>query len=106
MFRFGTVEVSGNSMLPTFYEGDWLLIRLLSGKKHSLKVGRVYLIEDPKRPGIKLIKRLKQTRMEHGVLWLWVEGDNSASTDSRSWGWISSDKFIAQVLLRYKKSAI
>ena len=34
------------------------------------------------------------------------EIDNSASTDSRSWGWISGDKFIAQVLLRYKKSAI
>jgi signal peptidase I len=93
-------------MLPTFNEGDWLLIRLLRGEKHSLKVGKVYLIEDPKRPGIKLIKRLKQTRMEHGVLWLWVEGDNSGSTDSRSWGWIRCDKFIAQVLLRYKKSAI
>lgn len=90
-------------MLPTFNEGDWLLIRMLSGQKHTLKLGRVYLIEDPLRPGIKLIKRLTQTRIEHGVTRFWVEGDNPKSTDSRDWGWIEADRFLAKILLRYKK---
>jgi signal peptidase I len=106
MFRFSTVEVSGNSMQPTFNAGDWLVITLLSGQKHNLKVGKVFLIEDPKRPGVKLIKRLTQTRSEHGLTWYWVEGDNSKSTDSRDWGWLTSDNFLAQVLFRYKKAVI
>jgi hypothetical protein len=55
---------------------------------------------------VKLIKRLTQTRSEHGFTWYWVEGDNSKSTDSRDWGWLTSDNFLAQVLFRYKKAVI
>ncbi|MFY8212214.1 MAG: S26 family signal peptidase [Candidatus Nanopelagicus sp.] len=102
MFRFSTAEVSGNSMSPTYSAGDWLVIRYLSGKEHTLKIGAVYLVEDPIRPGIQLIKRLKQSRKEHGVTRYWVEGDNLNSTDSRKWGWVEQDRFIAKVLFRYK----
>ena len=75
MFAFSTVVVSGNSMSPAYQEGDWLIIRNLSGKKHTLKIGAVYLIQDPNRPGVKLLKRLKESRIEHGVIRYWVEGD-------------------------------
>ena len=103
MFGFSTVEVSGNSMAPTYNAGDWLLVRYLSGKEHTLEVGKVYLVEDPLLPGIRLLKRLMQIRSEHGVMRYWVEGDNSQSTDSRAWGWLEQSNLLARVLLRYKK---
>ena len=103
MIGISRVVVSGNSMSPTYSAGDWLLIRYLSGQEHTLVSGLVYLIEDPTRPGINLLKRLKEVRLENGVTRYWVEGDNLASTDSRQWGWIEKDRFKAKVLLRYKK---
>jgi len=103
MFAFSTVAVSGNSMSPSYREGDWLIVRNLSGKKHTLKIGAVYLVQDPNRPGVKLLKRLKESRVEHGVIRYWVEGDNSLSEDSRSWGWLETDQFLAKVVLKYRK---
>jgi len=105
MFAFSTVVVSGNSMSPAYQEGDWLIIRNLSGKKHTLKIGEVYLIQDPNRPGVKLLKRLKESRIEHGVIRYWVEGDNPLSEDSRSWGWLETEQFIARVVLKYRKGS-
>jgi signal peptidase I len=105
MFAFSTVVVSGNSMSPAYQEGDWLIIRNLSGKKHTLKIGAVYLIQDPNRPGVKLLKRLKESRIEHGVIRYWVEGDNPLSEDSRSWGWLETEQFIARVVLKYRKGS-
>jgi signal peptidase I len=105
MFAFSTVVVSGNSMAPSYHEGDWLIVRNLSGKKHKIKIGAVYLVQDPNRPGVKLLKRLKESRMEHGVIRYWVEGDNPLSEDSRSWGWLETDQFIARVVLKYRKGS-
>ena len=103
MFGFSTVKVSGNSMSPAYNQGDWLLVRGLSGKKHTLKIGSVYLIQDPNRPGVALLKRVKESRMEHGVFRYWVEGDLLESEDSRKWGWLERDKFLKRVMLRYRK---
>ena len=105
MFGFSTVKVSGNSMSPAYNQGDWLLVRGLSGKKHTLKIGSAYLIQDPNRPGVALLKRVKESRMEHGVIRYWVEGDNSSSEDSRKWGWLEGDKFLKRVMLRYRKGS-
>jgi signal peptidase I len=103
MFGFSTVKVSGSSMSPAYNQGDWLLVRALSGKEHTLKIGSVYLIQDPNRPGVALLKRVKESRMEHGVLRYWVEGDLLESEDSRKWGWLERDKFLKRVMLRYRK---
>jgi nickel-type superoxide dismutase maturation protease len=105
MFGLSRVVVEGNSMSPTYNQGDWLMVRRLSGQEHRLKIGKLYLISDPIRPGVKLLKRLTQSRMEHGAIRYWVEGDNPRSTDSRSWGWLDSSQFLGAVLLRYKKGA-
>lgn len=105
MFGFSTVVVSGNSMSPAFNQGDWLVVRSLSGKKHTLKIGEVYLIQDQIRPGVKLLKRLKESRMEHGLVKYWVEGDNPSSEDSRKWGWLERDQFLKRVMFRYRKGA-
>lgn len=103
MFGLSRVVVEGNSMSPSYNQGDWLIIRRLSGQEHRLKIGKLYLISDPARPGVKLLKRLTQTRIEHGVIRCWVEGDNPESTDSRSWGWLEARQIVGKVLLRYKR---
>jgi signal peptidase I len=105
MFGFSTVIVSGNSMAPSYNQGDWLIVRNLSGKKHTLKIGVVYLVQDPNRPGVKLLKRLKENRMEHGITRYWVEGDSPLSEDSRNWGWIDEKLFLAKVVLKYRSGS-
>ena len=103
MFGLTRVVVAGNSMSPTINQGDWLIVRKLSGQKHRLKIGKLYLVADPVRPGVALLKRLKDSRMEHGVIRYWVEGDNPASTDSKNWGWLESELILGKVLIRYKR---
>ena len=105
MFGFSTVKVSGSSMSPAYNQGDWLLVRGLSGKKHTLKIGSVYLIQDPNRSGVVLLKRVKESRMEHGVLRYWVEGDNSNSEDSKKWGWLENEQFFGKVILKYRRGS-
>ncbi len=105
MFGFSTVKVSGSSMSPAYNQGDWLLVRGLSGKKHTLKIGSVYLIQDPNRPGVVLLKRVKESRMEHGVNRYWVEGDNSNSEDSKKWGWLEDEQFFGKVILKYRRGS-
>ena len=105
MFGFSTVIVSGNSMAPSYNQGDWLIVRNLSGKKHTLKIGGVYLVQDPNRPGVKLLKRLKENRLENGITRYWVEGDSPLSEDSRNWGWIDEKLFLAKVVLKYRNGS-
>ena len=105
MFGFSTGQDSGSSMSPAYNQGDWLLVRGLSGKKHTLKIGSVYLIQDPNRPGVVLLKRVKESRMEHGVIRYWVEGDNSNSEDSKKWGWLEDEQFFGKVILKYRRGS-
>ena len=108
MLGFSTVKVSGSSMSPTFMPGDWLLIKEIKGKSHPLKVNSVYLINDPERPGIKLLKRVKEIEVDEVVgektqFTYWFEGDHPSSTDSRKWGWLKQDDVLGKVLIRYHK---
>ncbi len=98
---FRTIAVSGNSMSPTYKDGDWLLFRRL-GKVHMNSarrlVGKVVVIERESNPGVLLIKRV--TRVDENGFW--VEGDNKeSSTDSRSWGVIAQNELTGRVLFRY-----
>ena len=108
MLGFSTVKVSGSSMSPTFMPGDWLLVKLLGSNSHPIKINQIYLVNDPERPGIKLLKRVKDIevnqvagdKFEHKY---WVEGDHPASTDSRKWGWLDEKEVISRVVIRYRK---
>ena len=103
MFGLTTVVVAGNSMAPAYNQGDYLLVAKLSGREHKFTVGKVYLVADPIRPGVKLLKRLIKSEINQGVTKYWFEGDNPASTDSRSWGWLDLQQILGKVILRYKK---
>ena len=96
LFRLGTVAVSGDSMLPTFGSGDWLVVRW----KSRFKVGDVVVIEREEWPGVLLIKRFLRMEADR----VWVEGDSQSSKDSRHWGAISADEIVGKVLYRIRKS--
>jgi signal peptidase I len=108
MLGFSTVKVSGSSMSPTFMPGDWLLIKEIRSTAHPLKLLSVYLINDPERPGIKLLKRIKEVEVDEVVgksaqYTYWLEGDHPSSTDSRKWGWLNQDLVIGKVVVRYRR---
>jgi signal peptidase I len=108
MLGFSTVKVSGSSMSPSFMPGDWLLIKQIRNSAHPLKLHSVYLINDPERLGIKLLKRVKEVEVDEVVgkkaqFTYWFEGDHPSSTDSRKWGWLKQDQVVAKVLLRYRR---
>lgn len=91
-------------MLPTYSDGDWLLVRWFASALENTTgdqlLGKIVVIEREERPGIFLIKRLQKS---HGGIY-WVQGDNNESTDSRTWGWIPAHEIVGQVLLRVRKS--
>jgi signal peptidase I len=104
MSKFGTVKVSGSSMLPAYRDGDWLVVSWLQGAAALSAVGdsivgKAVVVEREERPGIFLVKRVQKFNSQQ----YWVEGDGSDSTDSRTWGWISSQEIIGIVLFRYKR---
>lgn len=102
-FHLRTIAVSGNSMSPTYNDGDWLLFKQMEVKANDLHrvVGKVVVIERESYPGIHYIKRV--TRVDDAGIW--VEGDNTnASTDSRRWGALTPTEVVGVVLLRYKRA--
>jgi signal peptidase I len=109
MSRFGTVKVAGASMAPTYKDGAWLFVRWFTNSPEKNfnkgRIGTIYVIEKRERPGIFLIKRLKDIKRQDGVeaKAYWVEGDNEKSTDSRQWGWINEDELVGQVIFALKK---
>jgi signal peptidase I len=124
--RFGVVKVEGPSMEPALTAGDWLFVRWFSQGSGSssvqkpggyrAKIGKIVVIEREVQPGIFYIKRVKkvQSPADEGDMnsrskqpranQYWVEGDNPAGTDSRTWGWISESEIRAKVIGRYRKA--
>lgn len=93
VYAFPLIEVCGESMLPTYKDGDIVLgCRLFTLTRNS-----VYVFRPP--VGEKyVIKRL--TQVSSTTHKLFFEGDNSDhSYDSRMYGYISQDKVVAKCLL-------
>jgi signal peptidase I len=118
-FRYSTVLVEGDSMLPTYSSGDWLLARwgsfslrngsarllgIFSGgfRSGGLSVDDVVTIELPDRPGIFYVKRV--SKIDYDLQVVYLLSDNPEGTDSRQWGWIALDAVKAKVLLRVRSS--
>lgn len=103
---FRAIAVSGNSMTPTYNDGDWLIFRAIRKEDvTSLQdlVRKVVVIERESYPGIHFIKRVIRADST-GV---WVEGDNAdASSDSRQWGALPPQEIVGRVLLRYRRGKV
>jgi len=119
---FKAVELRGDSMSPTYNDGDWLLSRLFPAKARVGKVkarvgnliGKVVLIQRQSDLGTDFlqVKRVTQLTSNSNIapnigneVKFWVEGDNkSASTDSRSWGALDSTQVIGKLIFRYRRA--
>ena len=96
IYMFPLIQVCGDSMLPTFNDGDILIgCRLFSIKKKSVYVFR------PPTGEHYVIKRLTQVSPAGK---LFFEGDNSDySYDSRMYGYVSRDKVVAECIFTIHK---
>ena len=97
--RFERFAVEGESMLPAYRPGDWLLVDTRAFAGRMPRVGEVVVARDPRHATRRLIKRVKSVDI-HGNIWL--EGDNpAASTDSRHFGAV--EQVIGLVRWRYRR---
>ena len=94
-----TVEVSGESMQPTYSHGDWLLIR----RRSQVRTGDVVVL---RRDDVGLlIKRVVAVSDGDAHPELWLEGDNpESSTDSRTWGWVPCQQVLGRVVMRFRRA--
>ncbi len=119
MAKYASVRVEGNSMAPTYNDGDWLMarwadyslahnhlrkllhrLRLLS----TIAVADVVVIEREEQPGIYYVKRIADVREPECELPMaYVLSDNPEGTDSRTWGWLPIHYVKARVEFRVKK---
>lgn len=92
-YVFPLIQVCGESMYPTFKDGDIILgCRLCSIKKEA-----VYVFHPPAGEEY-VIKRL--TQISPTTNKLFFEGDNpDYSYDSRMYGYVSRDKIVARYVL-------
>jgi phage repressor protein C with HTH and peptisase S24 domain len=116
--KYSTVLVEGNSMLPTYSPGDWLMAHwgdyALRDSGKSLKgilgnllgdrvsVGDVVVVERPEYPGIFYIKRISEVREESNQIF--VLSDNAEGSDSREWGWLPALSVKAKILSRVRRA--
>ena len=99
--KFGLIRVNGESMAPALPAGKILLVTFISPKQvkkalPQLKINQIVVITAPNYPEIWQIKRVKRINLEKNEMW--VEGDNSQSTDSRTWGYLDSKNLVGKVV--------
>lgn len=97
---FPTVNVVGDSMHPTFTEGERVRGRRLLFKG-KCKLNKVYIVhlKDVDGEPYYVIKRLKHISSKG----YWFLGDNSkVSYDSRNYGYVDPKKVIAVVMTKRK----
>lgn len=105
-FGLRRVKVAGDSMAPTYRDGDILLVKWFDYVAAELPLTTVVVIEREEMPGVFFIKRIQKS---HSGAY-WVEGDNrdpeieKRVNDSRVWGYIPAADIRAKVLLRLKKN--
>jgi len=101
------VKVAGESMSPTYDNGDVLLVKWFTGIERELPLTSVVVIERDELPGIFFIKRIQKS---HSGAY-WVEGDNrdpdveNRMSDSRKWGYIPAHEIKGRVLFRIKRTS-
>ncbi len=99
--------VHGNSMVPNFENGDYLIVDEVSYQFRRPQQGEVIIFRYPKDPSQFFIKRvagLPGENINNTALAddeYFVLGDNtSASSDSRFWGPVKSNLIIGRAILR------
>ncbi len=90
------MRVEGDSMLPSLRSGD----RVLIDPNASVQPGDVVLTRHPYKSSVRILKRLTSIEPDGRI---YLSGDNPEdSTDSRSFGSISSSDILGKVIARLK----
>jgi nickel-type superoxide dismutase maturation protease len=92
MIRF--IKVTGDSLYPTFRQGDFVLISKIPFRFKKLKEGDVIVFEQPIY-GV-MIKRISQV-FEGGKLF-YVLGTDEFSVDSRQFGSVRLEALLGKVI--------
>ncbi len=107
MAKYASMIIEGDSMEPTYSAGDWLMGRWAKYKLTGLnriKSGDVVVIERDEQPGIFYVKRISEVRKSGDASpAVYLLSDNSAGTDSRTWGWLPITNVRAKIVFRMKR---
>jgi phage repressor protein C with HTH and peptisase S24 domain len=90
--RFMKVVIKGDSMWPTFSDGD--VISCSEFKDSEIDLSAVVIFNHPLKNGVVCVKRVKLIDGDK----IFVQGDNpdpTASEDSHNFGWISKQLVFA-----------
>jgi nickel-type superoxide dismutase maturation protease len=88
--------VEGNSMAPTLLDGQAVLI----DPRARIGAGDIVLARHPYKQSVKILKRIDRINTDGSCE---LAGDNEAeSTDSRTFGPISSKDILGKVVCRLK----
>lgn len=91
-------RVTGDSMRPLLVPGEEVLIDPTAYHRRAPQPGDVVVAEHPQRPGFRLIKWVVAVEPQGCFL----QGVNlAASTDSRTFGWVSPHRILGQVVCRF-----
>ena len=93
------VAVAERSMQPALEPGDWLVVLRTTGAKP----GQVVIAENPRKPGMLLVKRLGR-RLPDGRFWLESDNPAAGAVDSRSFGAVTV--IAGRVLFRYHRGSL
>lgn len=94
IYKHPILRIHGNSMYPTYKDGDVVVGLRYSYKHCDIRQGSVVVVNSPN--GVKAIKRATAFKYKDGLLHVWVEGDNTnESYDSRNYGWLTTKDIVA-----------
>jgi signal peptidase I len=97
--RYTRYAVAGESMLPTYRPGDFLLVDTWAYRRRSPAAGEVVLARDPRDASRVLLKRIAGVNPDRTVE---LAGDHAAaSTDSRDFGPVPPSLVAGKVVRRY-----
>lgn len=90
-FPFGLIKISGESMVPTYKSGQFVLVSPIPYFFAKPKVGDVVVVKIYNR---RIIKRIEKIAAQN----YFIVGDNEkASTDSRTFGCVTTTMILAKV---------
>ena len=99
---FPLYRISGNSMWPTYHDGEMFLCRRIF-RKSKIRCGDVICYKAPEGAS-PVIKRVTRIKYKEGKLYFFCEGDNyKNSYDSRKYGFVSEDNIICRLPERYQR---
>ena len=97
-YLFPVIQVCGDSMYPTYRDGEFIVGTRLY-RKRNLKKGDVILYRSPTDENRIVIKRVDRSTVDFNNLYFYCLGDNKENSyDSRMYGFISSKSLVCKVI--------